>query len=67
MDSKADRRTGTLTVNLLHLEPGVNPAAVRDPLLRALSAFARDNGCARVIMGATEPASLKAELARALG
>ena len=67
MDSKADRRTGTLTVNLLHLEPGADPAAIRDPLMQALNGFARDNGCTRVIMGATEPASLKAELARVLG
>ena len=44
MDSKADRRTGTLTVNLLHLEPGVSPELIRDSLSQALNAFARDNG-----------------------
>ena len=67
MDSKADRRTGTLTVNLLHLEPRVKPGLVRDPLSQALNAFARDNGCSRVVLGATDPASLKDELARLLG
>ncbi len=67
MDSKADRRTGTLTVNLLHLEPRVKPGLVRDPMRQALNAFARDNGCFRVVLGATDPASLKDELARLLG
>jgi uncharacterized protein YcaQ len=67
MDTKADRHSGTLTVNMIHLEPGVDPALVRDPLSRTLADFARDNGCADVVVGATDPGALRRELVRALG
>jgi nucleotide-binding universal stress UspA family protein len=52
---------------MIHLEPGVDPALVRDPLSRALADFARDNGCADVVVGATDPGALRRELVRALG
>jgi hypothetical protein len=59
VDPKIDRKTGTLTLHALILEPGVNPERIAAPLAARLADFARFLGAARIEMAKVEPKSLR--------
>jgi len=67
LDPKADRKSKTLLVQSLRLEPGFDPGEV---FLRALAErvreFARFNACERVKIVKTSPANFKKRLERSL-
>ena len=67
LDPKADRKTCALIVRNLVLEPDVkDPGALMPALAVRLHEYAAFNGCARVIVEATDPPRLREVLTRAL-
>jgi hypothetical protein len=58
VDPKLDRKTGTLTLASVSLEPGVETDAVAEPLAERLRAFATFLGAERVTVERAEPEGL---------
>jgi uncharacterized protein YcaQ len=66
VDPKIDRRTRTLTLHSLSLEPGVDPAEVAMPLAARLRDFARFLGAEQIDAGIVEPKGLQKALGKTL-
>jgi len=64
VDPKIDRRTKTLTLNSLTLEPGVDADALAPALAARLQAFGRFLGAERIDLTRVEPDGLRVALAR---
>ncbi len=62
LDPKADRKSGTLRVRRLALEPGADADGLLPGLGRALGEFARFNGCKKVVLENIRPKKLAAPL-----
>lgn len=68
LDSKADRKSATLILRRLMLEPDVNHTEELLPVLaERLWAFAAFNGCERITVEQTDPDNLRGALERQLG
>ncbi|MCK5146842.1 YcaQ family DNA glycosylase [bacterium] len=56
MDAKADKRTGTLIIHLLHFEDNfVDFDAIKDELVQVINQFAKFNGCSKICINRLSP------------
>ena len=66
LDPKIDRKTKTLHLHSLRLEPGVDAEGIAPPLAARLTDYAAFLGAERVVLRTPEPEALRTALARCL-